>query len=106
MSRKARIEQLLLSLSEVSYQEVIDESHRHNVPDGAETHFKLTVVSEDFVDMTKVARHRRLYSLMAEEQKSGLHALALHLYTAEEWAKLTISPASPDCLGGSQADSR
>ena len=29
--------------------EVVNESHRHSVPDNAETHFKVVIVSENFV---------------------------------------------------------
>ncbi|CAH2015496.1 unnamed protein product [Acanthoscelides obtectus] len=33
---------------EVSHLEVINESYMHNVPKGAETHFKVVVVSDKF----------------------------------------------------------
>jgi BolA protein len=29
-----------------------------------------------------------------------VHALALHTYTPEEWDATGVSPASPDCRGG------
>jgi BolA protein len=32
-----------------------------------------------------------------------IHALALHTYTAEEWAALHAVPASPTCQGGSKS---
>jgi BolA protein len=31
---------------------------------------------------------------------SEFHALALHTYTPEEWAKIDAAPASPTCAGG------
>jgi BolA protein len=38
-------------------------------------------------------------------QNGPLHALAMHLYTPDEWReKDGEAPASPDCLGGSKAD--
>lgn len=38
----------LLSLLEAKHLDVINESHMHNVPKGAETHFKVVVVSDKF----------------------------------------------------------
>lgn len=34
--------------------EVINESYMHNVPAGSETHFKVLVVSEQFVDVALI----------------------------------------------------
>jgi len=81
--------------------ELINESHMHSGP-ATESHFKLIVVSDFFHELPRVKRHQHLYHLLAEELKEGVHALALHLYTPEEWAKKQqIVPASPDCRGGS-----
>ena len=80
---------------------VENESHRHAGP-ATESHFKVTVVTELFADMPRVKRHQRLYSLLAAELQSGVHALALHLYTPAEWAQRNQAPDSPDCRGGSK----
>jgi BolA protein len=83
--------------------EVENESHRHSVPPGSETHFKVTVVSAAFEGLRPVARHQRVYALLAAELKSGVHALALHTYTPAEWASREgAAPDSPQCLGGSK----
>jgi BolA protein len=40
---------------------------------------------------------------LAEELAGGVHALALHTMTPEEWfAKGGQAPESPPCLGGSK----
>ena len=83
--------------------EVIDESHMHNVPQGAESHFKVVVVSEGFQDAKLLDRHRRINTLLAKELQGGIHALALHTMTPDEWfAKGGRAPASPECMGGSK----
>lgn len=87
-----------------SFLTVENESHLHNVPPGSESHFKVTLVSEGFADKRKVARHQLVYRLLAEELAGEVHALALHTYTAEEWAKVEQSPVSPQCLGGSKGE--
>ncbi|MEM8594782.1 MAG: BolA/IbaG family iron-sulfur metabolism protein [Pseudomonadota bacterium] len=85
--------------------ELINESHMHSVPANSETHFKLTLVSEQFESMRKVARHQAMYQLLDHELNNGVHALALHLYTPEEWVeRANASPDSPNCLGGSSSN--
>ncbi|MDF1780332.1 MAG: BolA/IbaG family iron-sulfur metabolism protein [Alcanivoracaceae bacterium] len=78
-----------------------NESHMHNVAPGSETHFRLVVVSPDFEGVILVRRHQRIYALLDEELKAGVHALALHTFTPEEWrARQGDAAASPKCLGG------
>lgn len=104
MSRKQRIEEKIRSGLAPLHLEVIDESHMHNVPEGAESHFKLVVVSEEFSDLKLVGRHRAVNKLLGEELASGLHAIALHTWTPEEWfEKGGAAPESPQCMGGSKA---
>lgn len=103
MSRKGRIEQLLTDALSPSHLEVVDESHQHNVPEGAESHFKVTLVSPLFEGMNRVGRHRVVNKVLADEFNGGLHALALHTHAPDEWAALAGSPDSPPCLGGGRA---
>ncbi len=104
MNRKARIEAAVRQALDPLHLEVVDESHMHSVPEGAESHFKVLVVSERFADKNLVARHRMLNQLLRVELEAGLHALALHTWTPEEWfEKGGTAPESPPCLGGSKA---
>ena len=83
--------------------EVENESHRHSVPPDAQTHFRLVVVSDQFEGEMLVHRHRRINRLLQQEFDSGLHALALHTLTPEEWFRKGCTTAdSPQCLGGKQ----
>jgi BolA protein len=80
---------------------VENESHRHNVPPNSETHFKVTLVSEQLDGLMPVKRHQQVYKLLADELAGPVHALALHLYTPAEWqARGGERPDSPDCRGG------
>lgn len=97
-------EQLAAALAPI-HLEVANESHMHSVPADSETHFRVVVVSEAFTGQRQVARHQRIYSLLAAQLEGPVHALALHTYAPAEWeARATAAPASPDCLGGSKAD--
>lgn len=78
--------------------ELLNESHMHAGP-ATDSHFKLVLVSEAFNGLRAVARHQKVYALLAEELAGPVHALALHLYTPEEWQTASV-PASPMCQGG------
>lgn len=81
--------------------DVIDESHRHNVPAGGESHFKLVIVAEAFEGKGLVARHREVNRLLAAELAGPVHALGLHTHTPAEWlARGESVPPSPPCRGG------
>jgi len=85
--------------------DVIDESHQHNVPAGAQSHFKLVVVSDEFDGLGLVARHRSINKLLAKQLEGSVHALGLHTYTAAEWEKRGGQvPASPPCRGGAKRE--
>lgn len=84
---------------------VENESHMHSVPENSETHFKVTLVAAAFDGIRKVQRHQKVYALLKDELDGPVHALALHLYTADEWQqRQEAAPDSPNCLGGSKHD--
>ena len=100
MNIQSAIESKLAEALAPEHLEVVNESGGHNVPPDSETHFKVTIAAAAFDGMRKVARHQRIYSLLAGEMAGPVHALALHTYTPAEWRERGGAPASPDCLGG------
>jgi BolA protein len=102
MSRQQLIESRLREAFPLQHLELLNESHMHSA--GQDTHFKLVVVSEAFAGLRPVARHQKVYALLQDEMSRGLHALALHLYSPEEWAVTAAAPDSPACRGGSKHD--
>ncbi|HAJ76634.1 MAG TPA: transcriptional regulator [Gammaproteobacteria bacterium] len=83
---------------------VENESHMHG-GQATESHFKLTVVAEQFSNLPRVKRHQHVYALLSQELNNGIHALALHLYSPVEWEQRQQSvAASPECRGGSKTD--
>ena len=87
-----------------THVDVVNESYMHSVPPGSETHFKVTLAANTFVGKRQVQRHQAVYACLAEELKSGVHALALHTFSPEEWIANGNVPASPQCMGGSKHD--
>ena len=101
MTIQSQIEQKLKGNLNMSHSEILNESHMHNVPAGSESHFKLVLVTDDFQNLSLLARHKMIYGLLDEEMKGGVHALALHTYSEDEWAKKQgQAPDSPLCHGG------
>jgi BolA protein len=101
MSRHQRIIDILTQHVSLELFEVENESHQHHVSPGAESHFRIVLVSNAFKSLNRLARHRQINHLLEQEFSSGLHALTLFLYTPEEWENKKQKPApSPTCKGG------
>lgn len=101
MSVAASIERKLAQGLDLLHLEVVNESGNHNVPPGAESHFKVVAVAGEFDGSRLLERHRRIHALLEEELAGEVHALAIHAYTAEEWRRrFGAAPLSPPCLGG------
>ncbi len=100
MSIQQTIERKLQEALAPEDLEVVNESHRHNVPPGSESHFRVTIVATEFESTGLVARHRRIHRVLADELAGPVHALALHVYTPDEWRAQSGTPDSPPCLGG------
>ena len=81
--------------------EVVNESGKHNVPPGAESHFKVTVVARAFEGRKLLERHREINRILAEELGGGIHALSLQTLTPDEWRTRGEPPhRTPPCRGG------
>ncbi|WP_299618457.1 BolA family transcriptional regulator [Pelagibius sp.] len=67
---------------------IVDDSEKHRghagYREGGETHFRVEVVSRDFAGLTRVARQRRVYEILAAELEEQVHALQLKTLTPEE----------------------
>ena len=74
-----------------------NESHLHSSSQNAESHFKLILVSNDFLNMSLIKRHKHIYKILNEIMPK-IHALAIHAFTEEEYKNNTINTNSPDCV--------
>lgn len=102
MSTAAVIEEKLRTAFSPLHLEVVNESNNHNVPPGSESHFKVTIVSNNFEGERLIKRHRAVNSTLADELAGKIHALAMHTYTEKEWHDFYANntPESPKCAGG------
>jgi len=103
MSHQTTIEDKLNTALQPVHLEVLNESHMHSVPPGSESHFKVTLVTEQFTDLPMLKQHRMINEVLKEELAGKIHALALHTYSPTQWAeRSTPAPESPPCHGGSK----
>ena len=101
-NRQQLIEDKLQQSFTPDYLEVINESGQHNVPPNSESHFKVTIVASEFEQLGLVKRHQAVYAALSQLMQDGIHALALHTLSPDEWqAKQQKVAESPPCLGGS-----
>ncbi|WP_456379470.1 BolA family protein [Thiolapillus sp.] len=101
MNRQQTIEHTLRQTLSPIHLQVVDETHKHSVPANTESHYQVIAVSAQFSGKTLLQRHRLINAALAEELAGGIHALALHTMTPEEWLeKNSQIPNSPPCLGG------
>jgi len=99
MQIQPQIESAIEAAFSIDYMTLINESHNHS-GSATESHFKLTLVSRDFIELSRVKRQQAVYRVL-KELMPQFHALALHTYTPDEWASLDqTSPSSPRCGGG------
>lgn len=99
MKVQKQIEDKLTGHFQPEHLDVINESGNHNVPPGSESHFRVVLVTPQFEGKNRVARHRMVNKVLAEELNGLIHALALSLHTPEQWrAAGGVDPtASPEC---------
>ncbi|KAJ3250969.1 hypothetical protein HK103_003034 [Boothiomyces macroporosus] len=87
----SQIESKLTLALNPTFLDIIDDSSKHakhsamRGVDAIETHFRVTVVSDEFKGKPLVQRHRLIYSILGDELKQGLHALSLTTKTKEEY---------------------
>lgn len=88
MGVAATIENKLTAALRPTRLKVVDESHLHKghggYRPGGESHFRVEVVSPAFEGQSRVARQRRIYEILADELRGGVHALALTTLTPGE----------------------
>lgn len=96
MNLEQQLTQRLQHLSP-HYLEVVNESAGHGgyFP-GKESHFKVIIVSDDFVGLRLVQRHQKVYVTVGDLLGQGkIHALAIHAFLLDEWQGQDTS--SPKC---------
>ena len=100
MTVQSVIESKVRSEFSPSHMEIENESHKHHSGLGAESHFRLLLVSEGFEGLNRLSRQRKVFDVLKTEMEL-VHALSLRLLTPQEWEKGQGEGfQSPNCAGG------
>ena len=91
MEFKEKLQQKLLDALQPETLKLVDESARHRghagYQPGGNSHFRLRIVADAFMGQTRLARHRTIHTLLAEELRTQIHALAIDALTPDEAKK-------------------
>ena len=105
MTWRKRVFDTLVAEFAPLHLEVINESPMHGLPESAEKHFRIILVSSRCETLGRIERHRQVNELLAEEITQHIHALSIQAFTPDEWEKkqgLTFN--SPPCMGGGKRE--
>ena len=75
-----KIKQKLVNIFKNDIIEVIDTN-------GMNDHFSIFVISDKFLNMSLIDRHKLIYKLFEKELTNEIHALQIKTHTKEEWHK-------------------
>lgn len=89
VDRIHHIEQLLRNALTPEKLEVEDQSHLHVGHEGAKGgagHYAITIVSENFIGLDSLGRHRLIYDALKELMQKDIHALSIKASAPKESA--------------------
>ena len=75
---------------------IVNESFMHNVPKGSESHFKIVIVSDNFIKKSLIQRHKEIYKALGEIM-NDIHALSIHAFDNMEFELNPMILDSPQC---------
>ena len=83
---KNKITQLINSNIDVHELVLMDlsEQHKDHHKSNSGGHFKLKIVSNNFLGKSLLERHKMIYSILGDMLKNEIHALSLKTLTIEE----------------------
>ncbi len=88
MSIENEMRQKLMLALEPTRLDIVNESELHaghrSSPGTGESHFRILVVSDKFASKNRVARHRMVNQILADELAGRIHACALQTFAPDE----------------------
>lgn len=91
-TRAERIQQKLTDAIQPDLIHVTDDSQAHAGHPGAVQsgggHFYLTIVSDQFENLSRIQRHQKIYQILGDMMKQEIHALSIKAFTPNEHSSL------------------
>ena len=88
---KNKIINLLESKIKINHIDIKDLTKKHinHIGYDGGGHYKVTIISNDFKNITLIKRHKMIYSILDSMIKKEIHALSLKTLTLKEYKKIT-----------------
>lgn len=85
---KNKLAKILMETFHATYIRVEDDSHKHkgHFSGAKDSHFSVCVVSDQFEGVSKVQRHKLVYSVL-DLKNEGIHALKIEAIAGTEYGK-------------------
>ena len=82
-----KISNLLSNNLNVHHLDIIDESegHKNHKKDSPGGHYKIILISDDFIGLDLISRHKRIYGILDSILKTEIHAISMKLITVSEF---------------------
>lgn len=82
-----KISNLLSSNLQVHHLDIIDDSakHQNHKKDSSGGHYTMILISNDFIELDLLTRHKKVYGILDTLMKTEIHALSMKLMTIEEF---------------------
>jgi len=82
----SKIEKLLKEELEIIEIKIHDDSHKHkhHKKDTSGGHYRLYLVSDEFINVSLIERHKMIYKILDTIMKVEIHALSMKLLSSEE----------------------
>ena len=91
-----KINKLLRDNFNISELIIRNESYKHNVPPNSESHFNVQIVSDDFLNLSHIQRHKIVYKAV-EILLTEIHAFSITAMTTSEFKENPSLRDTPDC---------
>tara|TARA_B100000029_G_C16822450_1_gene684703 strand:- start:161 stop:439 length:279 start_codon:yes stop_codon:yes gene_type:complete len=90
MTIQSKIIHLIKDSINVIHLDIIDDSHKHahHKKDTQGGHFRLLVISDDFLNKNLIERHKLIYAILGSMIKIDIHALSMKTLTQDEYNKV------------------
>ena len=87
MDIKETISSKLAPYLTVSYIDIKDTTGKHIHHDNFDGgyHLNAIIVSDNFIDLALIDRHKLVYKALGSMIKNEIHALSMKTYTQDEW---------------------
>ena len=80
-----KIKKYLVSKINTINIEIYNNSKFHKYAKDGLTHLKILIVSDDFINIRTINRHRLIFKKLNEIHKKKIYSVTLYTYTLNEW---------------------